>query len=115
MCMLMTVLSLQLVWMVTRPFLRPPGRLRKLTNPYQTVGSTHKALMQGNLQGNAEGSTVCIRVDMAARSMAVSVNGQPFVDTGEPLPAAGVKLWVSLFCNGDAVELLSDGKAAAYC
>ena len=60
-----------------------------------------------------EGSTVRVRIDMAARSMAVSVNGQPFIDTGEHMPAAGVKLWVSMYNYGDAVELLSTRKARA--
>ena len=89
------------------------GRLRTCTNPAKQSATYKKKLMKGNLKGKANGSTVRLRIDMAARSLAVSVNGQPFIDTDEQLPAAGVKLWVHLRTADDTVELTSTTMSVA--
>lgn len=59
-----------------------------------------------DLQGKANGAIVDITVDMTARRVLVSVNGGEAVDAGVELPVA-VRLWCSLYCADDAVQLVS--------
>ena len=65
-----------------------------------------------DLQGKANGATVEVTVDMTARRVLVSVNGGESVDAGVELPAA-VRLWCSLYCADDAVQLVSLVDSAA--
>ena len=52
------------------------------------------------------GTTVRVTADMGKRRMLVSVNGGAAVDAGVELPET-VRLWCSLYCKGDAVQLES--------
>ena len=81
------------------------AKLCTITDPVGCGYEFGKELSPG-LRGKANGAMVTVTVDMDARRMKVSVNGAAAVDAGVELPET-VRLWCSLYWEGDAVQLES--------
>lgn len=61
---------------------------------------------EADLVGKVVGARVLMRVDMGAKALAFSVNGEPFVDCAVELPAEGVRPWAFLYHEGDSITLV---------
>lgn len=60
---------------------------------------------EGHFCGKQEGCVVECHVDMDAKTLAFSVNGQAPKDCGITLPSEGVRPWIFLYHEGDSVTV----------
>lgn len=58
-----------------------------------------------NLVGKMEQSMITMTVDMQARKLHFSVNGEDAIDCGIVLPEEGVRPWIFLYHEGDSVTV----------
>jgi len=60
---------------------------------------------EANLVGRQEGSVITMIVDMDAKKLAFSANGEEPIDCGITLPEEGVRPWIFLYHEGDSVTV----------
>ena len=60
---------------------------------------------KGDLTGKQEGAVITAFVDMDAKTLSFSANGEPPVDTEVVLPEEGVRPWLFLYHEGDSVTV----------
>jgi len=58
-----------------------------------------------SLLGKAVGSSVLMKVDMGAKALSYSINGNEFIEAGIALPEGGVRPWCFLYHEGDSVTI----------
>lgn len=58
-----------------------------------------------SLLDKAPGSTVVAKVDMEAKTLEFSINGDEFIDSGVALPVEGVRPWCFLYHEGDSITM----------
>jgi len=60
---------------------------------------------KGNLCNKQEGSVITCYIDMDAKTLKFSANGEDPIDTGVTLPDHGVRPWIFLYHEGDSVTV----------